>query len=224
MRITGKRTQPFLLAAALLLLAARSEAAPAVPSCSKPDWPAEARRYELEGTTTLRVVVGDDGRPTSASVEKSSGWRLLDKASLEGLSRCVFPKSASDGNAKPAQFVWRFGGEPLLHPSLVDGSCPQSERFQAFKSLDKSPSDANGILLRMLVKSDARPGNSGYLSTRFWHFDQYHGIAGLAFITAIPYRLRSVGTLMRHKGHPYARASIQQVSGRLRFKPSPRWS
>lgn len=159
MRITGRRTQSFLLAAALLLLAARSEAAPPVPSCSKPDWPAEARRYELEGTTTLRVVVGDDGRPTSASVEKSSGWRLLDKASLEGLSRCVFPKSASDGTAKPAQFVWRFGGEPLLHPSLVDGSCPQSERFQAFKSLDKSPSDANGILLRMLVKSDGAAWN-----------------------------------------------------------------
>lgn len=72
MRIAGKRTQPFLLAAALLLLAARSEAAPPVPRCSKPDWPAEARRYELEGTTTLRVVVGDDGRPTSASVEKAA--------------------------------------------------------------------------------------------------------------------------------------------------------
>ena len=159
MRTTAKRTQAFFMAAALLLLAARSEAAPTIPSCPKPDWPAEARRYELEGTTTLRVVVGDDGRPKSATVEKSSGWRLLDKASVEGLSRCVFPKPASDGEGKPAQFVWRLGGEPILHPSLVEGSCPASDRFQAFKSLDKSPSDANGILLRMLVKSDGGPWN-----------------------------------------------------------------
>lgn len=159
MSTISKRTQSFLMAAALLLLAARSEAAPTVPSCPQPDWPAEARRYELEGTTTLRVVVGDDGRPKSATVEKSSGWRLLDKASVEGLSRCVFPKSEAQGEAKPAQFVWRFGGEPILHPSLVEGSCPASERFQAFKSLDKSPSDASGILLRMLVKSDGAPWN-----------------------------------------------------------------
>jgi periplasmic protein TonB len=159
MRTNGKRTQSFLMAAALLLLTAQSEAAPTGPSCSKPDWPTEARRYELEGTTTLGVVVGDDGRPASATVQKSSGWRLLDKAALEGVSRCVFPKSASDGKAKSAQFVWRLGGEPIVHPSLVEGSCPPSERFEAFKSLDKSPSDANGVLLRMLVKNDGAPWN-----------------------------------------------------------------
>lgn len=155
MRKTGKCMQFFLTAAALLLLSARSDAATA--SCAKPEWPSEARRYELEGTTTLRFAVGADGRPVSATVEKSSGWSILDKASLVGLSRCTFPKPDAEGETKPTQFVWRLNGAPMLHPSLVEGSCPASESFQTFKSLDKSPTDANGILLRMLVKSDGTP-------------------------------------------------------------------
>jgi periplasmic protein TonB len=158
MRITGKWKQVFLTAAALLLVSVRSDAAPTA-SCAKPEWPQEARRYELEGTTTLSFVVGLDGKPVSAKVEKSSGWSILDKASLIGLSRCVFPKPEAEGPAKPTQFVWRLNGESMLHPSMVEGSCPASEQFQTFKSLDKSPSDANGILLRMLVKPDGTPWN-----------------------------------------------------------------
>ena len=157
MRITGKWKQVFLTAA-LLLVSVRSDAAPTV-SCAKPEWPQEARRYELEGTTTLSFVVGLDGKPVSAKVEKSSGWSILDKASLIGLSRCVFPKPEAEGPPKPTQFVWRLNGESMLHPSMVEGSCPASEWFQTFKSLDKSPTDANGILLRMLVKSDGTPWN-----------------------------------------------------------------
>lgn len=157
MRITGK-WQQFFFTAALLLVSVRSDAAPTA-SCAKPEWPQEARRYELEGTTTLSFVVGLDGRPVSAKIEKSSGWGILDKASLIGLSRCVFPKPEAEGPAKPTQFVWRLNGEPTLHPSMVEGSCPASEWFKTFKSLDKSPTDANGILLRMLVKSDGTPWN-----------------------------------------------------------------
>nr|WP_315212268.1 energy transducer TonB [uncultured Duganella sp.] len=154
----GKWKQFLLTAVALLLVSVRSDAAPTA-SCAKPEWPQEARRYELEGTTTLSFVVGLDGRPVSAKVEKSSGWGILDKASLVGLSRCVFPKPEAEGPAKPMQFVWRLNGEPMLHPSMVDGSCPASEFFQTFKSLNKSPTDASGILLRMLVKSDGTPWN-----------------------------------------------------------------
>ncbi|USX26131.1 energy transducer TonB [Oxalobacteraceae bacterium OTU3CINTB1] len=157
MRITGT-WQQVLFTAALLLVSVRSDAAPTA-SCAKPEWPQEARRYELEGTTTLSFVVGPDGKPVSAKVEKSSGWRILDKASLIGLSRCVFAKSEAEAPAKPTQFVWRLNGESMLHPSMVEGSCPASEQFQTFKSLDKSPSDANGILLRMLVKPDGTPWN-----------------------------------------------------------------
>jgi len=159
MRTTGKCTQFFLLAAALLVVSARSVAAPTTATCPKPEWPQEARRYELEGTTTLRFAIGADGRPISATVGKSSGWNILDNASLVGLSRCTFPKSDSGGETKPMQFVWRLSGKPMLHPALVEGSCPASESFSTFKSLDKSPSDANGILLRMLVKSDGTPWN-----------------------------------------------------------------
>ena len=158
MRMTGKHTGLVLMAAALLLTLTRSEAAPSV-SCGAPDWPQEARRYELEGTTTLRFVLGLDGQPRSVAIEKSSGWDILDKASLSGLSRCAFPKLESEGPAKPMQFVWRLKGETMLHPSMVEGSCPASESFQAFNSLDKSPTDANSILLRMLVKKDGTPWN-----------------------------------------------------------------
>jgi periplasmic protein TonB len=55
-----------------------------------PDYPAEARRNELEGTVHVRVRVLADGQPGEARVQKSSGVRALDQAALVAVSGSRF--------------------------------------------------------------------------------------------------------------------------------------
>jgi protein TonB len=44
----------------------------------------------LQGTTTIRVLVGTDGHPQRVRLEESSGVELLDAAALEAVKRWSF--------------------------------------------------------------------------------------------------------------------------------------
>jgi protein TonB len=55
-----------------------------------PRYPAAARRMRLQGTVTIRALVGTDGHPQHVSLEKSSGMELLDNAALEAVQRWMF--------------------------------------------------------------------------------------------------------------------------------------
>ena len=108
-------------------------------TCAQPQWPNEARRYEIEGVTTIRFQIGEDGKVVRPEVSKSSGWKILDDAAIKGISRCVFQPNldeAKDGASFPMQFVWQFSDGPVIRPLLVADSCQPSERFQTFKDSD----------------------------------------------------------------------------------------
>ncbi|NVD97555.1 energy transducer TonB [Massilia sp. BJB1822] len=154
--MTKNSLRSLILIGVLAALAAASHAAPG-SNCPKPEWPREALRYELEGATVLRYAVGQDGKAMLASIQKSSGWKVLDNAALNNLNQCVFREPSTEGVTKPIQYAWRLDGERSLRPLLVPGSCPASEQFQTFKNLDKSPSNANGVVLRMLIGSEGKP-------------------------------------------------------------------
>ncbi|MQA39986.1 energy transducer TonB [Rugamonas aquatica] len=129
-------------------------------TCAQPQWPNEARRYEIEGVTTIRFRIGEDGKVVRPEVSGSSGWKILDDAAIKGISRCVFQPNldeARDGASFPVQFVWQFSDGPVIRPLLVADSCQPSERFQTFKDSDRRPSGSDGILLRFLVNSDGAP-------------------------------------------------------------------
>jgi protein TonB len=55
-----------------------------------PKYPAIARRMNLEGTTTLRVLVSVEGHPKSVRVQMSSGVDVLDEAALEAVQHWSF--------------------------------------------------------------------------------------------------------------------------------------
>ncbi len=55
-----------------------------------PRYPPAARRMRLQGTATIRVLVGPDGRPQRVRLEKSSGVGVLDDAALEAVQRWTF--------------------------------------------------------------------------------------------------------------------------------------
>ncbi len=78
--------------------------------CTKPAYPAQAARNGDSGTVTLALLVGVDGRVTGSRIERSSGFRDLDKAALTALSQCTF-KPAMLGDVAQAgwtqlAYVW----------------------------------------------------------------------------------------------------------------------
>jgi protein TonB len=78
--------------------------------CAKPDYPSRAARNNEQGTVTLALLVGTDGRVTDSKVQKSSGSRELDRAAVSALSLCKFKPATNGGVAQPAwgqiAYVW----------------------------------------------------------------------------------------------------------------------
>jgi len=66
-------------------------------SCALPSYPASAARNGETGTTTLALLVGVDGRVSSARVLQGSGSRTLDRAALSALSLCRFKPAMNNG-------------------------------------------------------------------------------------------------------------------------------
>ncbi|MCS0616640.1 TonB family protein [Massilia kyonggiensis] len=78
--------------------------------CALPAYPAAAAREGITGTSTLALLVGTDGRVSSARIEHSSGSRVLDSAALNALSRCTFKPATNNGVPEAGwarlAFVW----------------------------------------------------------------------------------------------------------------------
>lgn len=68
-----------------------------------PQYPAAARRLQLEGTSTIRVLVSPEGRPKRVTVEKSSGVQLLDDAALEAVQQWSFVPARKGNKAIAAE-------------------------------------------------------------------------------------------------------------------------
>jgi protein TonB len=80
--------------------------------CAKPDYPVNAARNGDTGTVTLALLVGADGKVSSSRVQRSSGYRELDKAAVNALSLCRF-KPAMNGGVPEAgwaqiAYVWKL--------------------------------------------------------------------------------------------------------------------
>jgi TonB family protein len=127
--------------------------------CAKPEYPKEALRYELEGKTTVRYTMSPEGRMVDVTVEKSSGWRLLDDATVAFVASCAFPPeqiAEFQGKTYPLQYVWSLDRlDP--RPTLVADSCQASQTFAGLKILDDRPSDEHGLKVRFLVDVAGQP-------------------------------------------------------------------
>lgn len=140
-------------------------------SCTVPEWPREALRYEIEGTTTLQFQVGADGAVRNAEVKQGSGWTLLDQAALAGLARCRFKPglaAAREGTVFPLQYAWTLEGPAPLRPMLLPGSCGPSQRFLRYDNLDQRPDGRASIKLRFLVDAG---GKAQRIVPEAAHFD-----------------------------------------------------
>ena len=82
------------------------------PKKCKVDYPKASLMNEEQGTTSLSFLVAADGSVIESKLEKSSGFRGLDRAAQKGLSECKFKPGTKDG--APAQtwtkidYAWKL--------------------------------------------------------------------------------------------------------------------
>lgn len=62
-----------------------------------PRYPPQALRRGERGTVVVRADIGPDGVPTSVSIVRGSGSRLLDRAALDGVKRWRFRPAQANG-------------------------------------------------------------------------------------------------------------------------------
>lgn len=83
-------------------------------ACVKPDYPANAARNGETGVVTLALLVGTDGKVAGSKIQRSSGYRDLDKAAVNALSMCKFKPAMANGVPEQAwaqlSYVWTLEG------------------------------------------------------------------------------------------------------------------
>ena len=70
----------------------------------KPKYPRKARTAGWEGTTVLKVRVDPGGRPGLVTVDRTSGFELLDRAAMRAMRRWEF-HPARNGDRTVASWV-----------------------------------------------------------------------------------------------------------------------
>ena len=63
----------------------------------QPKYPPQAVRARHEGTVILLILVGTDGSPKDIKVEKSSGYRELDRSAMDPAKQWRFNPTVRDG-------------------------------------------------------------------------------------------------------------------------------
>ena len=127
--------------------------------CPQPVWPREALRYEIEGVATIRFKLSPDGRVSEAAVARSSGWTILDDATIRYVMSCAYtPQQAAEvqGRVLPTQFDWTLEGR-RVYAGILPGTCAAVGRFDGFQPLDRQASDSHGIKVRFLIDRDGKP-------------------------------------------------------------------
>jgi protein TonB len=67
--------------------------------CAPPEYPRASLSNEEKGLVVVSVLVGVDGKAVETKVEKSSGYRNLDRAATAAFGKCKFKPATKDGKA-----------------------------------------------------------------------------------------------------------------------------
>ena len=129
-------------------------------SCTTPEWPKEARRYEIEGVTQVHFRIAEDGGIDRPTVAGTSSWKLLDDAALQSLVKCKFKPGLPEAERRKTfsvQFVWTLSGPTSARRQLVPESCERSARFSKFQAFNRNATGPDGVLLRFVVNPGGVP-------------------------------------------------------------------
>ena len=99
------------------MLACGAAAAAEVPATfdagkCKAEYPKASLMNEEQGTVSMSFLVSPDGSVVESKLEKTSGFKNLDKAAIKSISACKFKPGTKDG--APAQtwtkvdYAWKL--------------------------------------------------------------------------------------------------------------------
>lgn len=78
----------------------------------KADYPKASLMNEEQGTVSMSFQVSAGGDVLDSKVEKSSGFKNLDKAAIKALSACKFKPGTKDGKADTTwtkvDYAWKL--------------------------------------------------------------------------------------------------------------------
>jgi len=114
--LTNKRYLSILAAVLMSGFAAAAGAAEVPASFDskncKAEYPKASLMNEEQGTVSMSFLVGADGGVIESKLEKSSGFKNLDKAAIKSIGACKFKPGTKDG--APAQtwtkvdYAWKL--------------------------------------------------------------------------------------------------------------------
>ncbi|HEU4372802.1 MAG TPA: energy transducer TonB, partial [Telluria sp.] len=67
------------------------------PKSCKADYPKASLMNEEQGTVSMSFLVSPDGSVVESKLDKTSGFKNLDKAAMKSLSACKFKPGTKDG-------------------------------------------------------------------------------------------------------------------------------
>ena len=83
---------------------------PDTTACSRPVYPPQALANKIEGTSTIGLLIGPDGKVQNTRMYQSSGDASLDEAARAALALCIFKPAMAKGKPvaawAPVQYVW----------------------------------------------------------------------------------------------------------------------
>jgi TonB family protein len=130
-----------------------------VGDCPAPTWPREAQRYEIEGTARIKYKLRPDGRVDEPRVLKSSGWAILDAATVALALSCRYtPQQAAEAQGRDLrlEFSWYLEGE-RVYANMLPATCGPAGRIDGFQPFDRQPGDANAVKVRFLIDKTGAP-------------------------------------------------------------------
>jgi protein TonB len=65
-------------------------------------YPVQAKRARMQGTAWVRVLIGPDGEPREARIDRSSGHKMLDEAAREWVLKVQFRPHRENGATRAA--------------------------------------------------------------------------------------------------------------------------
>jgi protein TonB len=109
------KTRDFRISAAMAALAwlamapaFSAEATVDFSTCPKPEYPRASLVNEEQGTVTLGFLVAPDGSVTESKIEKSSGFKSLDKTAQKALSACKFKTKVKEPTWIKQDYAWKI--------------------------------------------------------------------------------------------------------------------
>ena len=82
-----------------------------VSKCAKPKYPREAQNENQEGKVRLLLLIDANGKVLESSIDQTSGFQILDQASLDSFRLCIFSPATINGVAVPQLFKMEYTWE-----------------------------------------------------------------------------------------------------------------